>query len=589
DLDIISQADWILDLGPESGAKGGDLLYEGPVEGFWREKKSLTAHWLKQEMAGSEQKEVDLEAVVPPKSIELRGVSTHLLQKIDVSIPHNKLTVITGLSGSGKSSLAFDTLFAEARSRFAESLSTYARNQLQNANPARLESAEGLGPVVAVGRKYIGNSPRSTVGTLTGLLEPLRLLYSRLSQLEGHAYSARHFSFNDKSGACPTCEGLGYQLRCNPQALIVDPTRSILEGTLIQNRVGKFYGDSNGRYLAILAQVGRELNLGLDQPFESLTPEARDIVLYGTGERIWEVTWAFKNRTRSGTQDLKLPWLGLCVYVEEEFERKQHNKDLRALEAVLHPVKCPACNGGRLRPELRAIRFEGHDLATLTAFTADELLSLFTELPSASSSNALRQAVLAEIRPKIIEFLQAMQELGLGYISLDRGVATLSGGEAQRLRLVQTLAAQLFGVTYVLDEPTVGLHPKDTGHLLHLLRKLVDRGNTVVVVEHDEDLIRAADHLIELGPGAGTSGGQIVAQGDLATLLATPASPTGTALQLFAANAASRPATPLDSTSTPFAQRPPLTLKNIRHRNLDGFDLHLRTAALIAISGVSGS
>ena len=572
DADVIRQADWVVDLGPDRGSKGGEVVVMGTPADVAKAQRSKTGQVMQAiDASGAVSTDVFI-----PDVIRLEGVTTHRLKQVNVEIPKGVLTVITGVSGSGKSSLAFDTLFAEAQSRFTESMSTYARSLLQQSNQAEIENSEGLGPVIAIGRKYLTKSRRSTVGTLTGLNDHYRLLYSRLAQLEGQPLSTSHFSFNHQLGACPTCDGLGAVRTCDPEALITHPEQSILDGAMAGSKPGRYYGDPHGQFVATLKEIGRHLDLNFDQPWQTLPSKEKQVALYGTGERIWDFTWEFKNKTRTGTQDLKTTWPGLCQLVDDEYLRKQHNKNIEALEALLHDQPCATCHGSRLKSEVESIEWGGVTLPALSEMTTGEALH---HLQQTTLKNAAAQAVVNAIAPAVKTVLQTMQELGLDYLTAARSALTLSGGEAQRVRLTSQFAANLYGVTYVLDEPTIGLHEDDTTALLASLKRLIAGGNTVVVVEHDETVIRAADYLIEMGPGAGHRGGNVIASGSLAELTASPASVTGPYLHDgFVVAPSSHQIKPAV-----------FGVKGAHQNNLKNIDVDFAAHGLVAITGKSGS
>ena len=572
DPEMIRQADRVIDLGPGSGKDGGRVVLQGTPKEL-AESESVTGLALLEASSFQE----DKQTTSPPDKIVLSGVYTHQLKHVNLTLPTQKLTVITGVSGSGKSSLAFDTLVKEAQSRFSESLSTYARSFLQNSNPARMESSSGLGPVIAIGRKYLNRSNRSTVATTTGLYDHYRLLFSRLSHQEGKSYSAQNFSFNHQSGACPACDGLGVNLTCDPEKLITHPHLSIREGALQGSKPGKFYGDVHGQYQAILQAVAEEHQLNLDLPWQELDERQKEIILYGTGDRVWEVTWEFRNKTRSGSQEVKAPWLGFCTYINDEYQRKQHNKNISALEALLHETTCPVCDGARLKPELLETRLKGLDIADLQELNIGQSLDFF-EQDFITESPAV-QAILSELKPRILDLLASIQQLGLSYLTASRRSDSLSGGEGQRLRLAGQLSGKLFGVTYVLDEPTIGLHESDTKALIQILRKLIAQGNTVVVVEHDLDIIRSADHLVEMGPGAGREGGHIIASGTPEHLMKDVNSQTGQLLR--------QP--PQAEVVAHSFQTNAFGLVGAHHFNLNHLDIDFIAGGIIAVSGVSGS
>lgn len=514
----------------------------------------------------------------PARQIDLCGVHTHQLKQVDCSIPKGQLTVITGVSGSGKSSLAFDTLYSEGQSRFTESLSAYMRSQLRLANPAQLESSVGLGPVVGINRKALNKSGRSTVGTLTGLYEHIRLLYSRVGQLAGNDLSARHFSFNHQFGACPACDGLGQKLTCDPARLVTSPHLTLAEGMLVGTKPGKFYGDPFGRHVAIFREVARRQGVEVDGLWTAWSEKAKTLALYGTGEEEYTVLWEFKNKTRSGQQEVKAPWLGFCNYIDEEYQRKHQNKNISGLLAVMHAVPCPVCLGKRLRPEVLAVHFQDRSIHDLSGLPLTELATFFREIPVAELTPA-EQGIVEEIGVPVLESLGILQDLGLGYLTLNRRADSLSGGEGQRLRLAGQFASNLFGVTYVLDEPTIGLHEKDAVPLIGILRKLIAKGNTVVVVEHDLAMIEAADHLIEMGPGAGQYGGEVVYAGKPEGIVTESLSPTGQYL------------------ANPYVVEPieregkgiPFGVKGAAVHNLKNIDVSFQSGQVIAVTGVSGS
>lgn len=573
DLQVIRHSDWIIDLGPGRGAAGGNLVVQGTVAAVMTEPRSLTGKALRDE-----------EAQLPSKSnrptisteISLEGVRTHNLKNISLSIPKQQLTVITGVSGSGKSSLAFHTLFAEGQSRFVESFSTYARSQLRQSNPSELDAIRGLGPVVAIGRKYLSRTPRSTAGTLTGLYDHFRLLYSRLAQQKGLSYTAQHFSFNHQLGACPTCDGLGIELTCDPNVLIAHPEQSILDGAIGPNKVAQHYGDPHGRYLALLAEVNRTLNLGLDRPWNEVEPEAQQIALFGTGDRRWKVLWKFKNKTREGEQEIEAPWLGFNNYVDEEYQRKHQNKNIQNLLDLMRERPCSQCQGSRLKPELAAIQLGGKSISELTQLSVANCLGF---LEQQHEHGHAADAIVQLISNRVVPQLEVIQELGLDYLNLDRRANTLSGGEGQRLRLAGQLASNLYGVTYVLDEPTIGLHASNISKLLGVIQRIIGAGNTVVVVEHEAQVIRHADHIIELGPASGKAGGSVTFEGDLNALQSSPSSVTAPYLK-GEQQASSIPRTP---------GKQPILIQGAHANNLKNIDLQLPTAGLVAITGLSGS
>jgi len=499
---VIGWSDWNIELGPNSGKEGGEVIHQGPPI-FKNNKLDLNTN------------NDNLNSSVT-QYIELNGVTTHGLKNVDVRIPKNQLTVVTGVSGSGKSSLVYDTLFAESNARFTESLSTYNRSFLQQNSEAKLKSFSGLGPAIGINRKGRTPSKRSTVGTLSGVYDALRLLYSRIAQHEGERFTAQHYSFNHHLGACPVCNGLGLKLECNPDEVITSPDKSIFGGGVSSNKAIGYYADTNGQFMATLKEVAKQNNWNIERPLNQLDKKVQDVILYGTGDTIWNVTWEFTTKLRSGSQTLKVKWLGFCHYIDDEFERKQNNKNVKHLEELMHSVECSSCKGSRLKLELLKTKFIGKNIFELSQLSIESCLKLLNHLNTELDKTVL--AISSVVLPPVIEVLQTITDLGLGYLNLNRAVSTLSGGERQRITLVGQLSTHLFGVTYVLDEPTIGLDNKQIEVLSKALKKIVSNGNTVVVVEHDPSFIQSADYSIEMGPGAGALGGEVVFQGKVADI-----------------------------------------------------------------------
>lgn len=557
DEHIINNADWYIEFGPKSGKNGGQIKYQGLP-------KKLTNTDIR----------IEDTPVTPSTSITLKGIQTHLLKNIDVNIPKNKLTVITGLSGSGKSSLAYDTLFAEANSRFSESLSTYSRNYLQLKNNAVIGKATGLTPTIAIRRKKNLNTKRSTVGTATGIYTHFRLLYSRIAQLNGKMLSAQHFSFNHQLGACPNCNGLGQEQTCNPDILIQNPNLSLLNGAFNKNKALDYYTNANGQFIAILKTIAHEQQWDIHKPWNELDDAIKHIIYYGTGSKQWQTTWNFKTKTRTGSQEISAKWIGICNYINDEFNRKRHNKSISNLEALMHDINCHECNGSRLKKELLTTTFQGLNIHELSQLTIQKCYDFIQQHPS-ESSNTIAATALLKVKP----ILKTLIELGLGYLSINRNTQTLSGGEFQRITLAGQLASHLYGVTYILDEPTIGLDQKQIATIIHLLQKIIANGNTIVVVEHDENMIKNADYIIELGPASGTNGGQVTYQGDYQTLTRQP--DTLTYKLLFE-----------KKTIQPIASinpEVPFGVKNASKHNLKNLDITFQSNTITAITGVSGS
>jgi len=582
---VIGGSDWHIELGPKSGAGGGRIVYQG----IPREENS--------QREGLLPSSTEAEFIVP-NEILLNGVTTHGLKNIDVRIPKNQLTVVTGVSGSGKSSLVYDTLFAESNARFTESLSTYNRSFLQQNSEAVIASFSGLGPAIGINRRGGAPSRRSTVGTLSGVYDAFRLLYSRIAQHEGKVYTAQHFSFNHHLGACPICEGLSVKHTCDPDQVIVNRNLSILDGAVSENKAVAYYTDVNGQFMATLKEVAKQKNWNLERPWQQLGQEVKDTILYGTGDTVWDVTWAFQTKSRTGTQSLQAKWLGLCNYIDDEYQRKRHNKNIKALEDLLHDVECPACGGSRLKAELLETRFLGRNIQEFCQLSISDCLELLGELspgpyqltPALEREGAqgrlqdidLDPVVLAiggVVLPGVKKTLKTIVELGLGYLSLDRVVRTLSGGERQRVTLAGQLSTHLFGVIYVLDEPTIGLDDGQVVVLSKALKSIVENGNTVVVVEHDPTFIRSADYMIEMGPGAGRLGGEVIYQGKVSDIDKATHSLTSKMFQEQCVPASKKPRKKGDV----------FGVKGASANNLKEIDVSFYSGQIIAVKGVSGS
>ncbi|PHS05901.1 MAG: excinuclease ABC subunit A [Kordia sp.] len=566
DESIIGWSDWHIELGPKSGAAGGTILYQGIPKANSKTTKKVAYI--------SDFNSAQCDRV---NEIILNGVTTHGLKNIDVRIPKNQLTVVTGISGSGKSSLVYDTLFAESNARFTESLSTYNRSFLQQNSEAEITSLSGLGPAIGINRKGGTPSKRSTVGTLSGVYDAFRLLYSRIAQHEGETYTAQHFSFNHHLGACPVCEGLGVKLKCDPDAIIVSPNKTILEGAVSVNKAIGYYADVNGQFIATLKEAAKQNNWNIDLPWEQLEDDVKDFIMYGTGETVWEVTWEFITKSRKGTQELQAKWLGLCNYIDDEYQRKLHNKNLKDLEELLHAVECPTCHGSRLKPELLNTKFLGNNIYEISHLSIDSCLELIKQIDNKEDEVIL--AISKVVLPPVTKSLQTIVALGLGYLNLDRVVSSLSGGERQRVTLAGQLSTHLFGVTYVLDEPTIGLDEGQVTVLSLTLKRIVANGNTVVVVEHDESFIKSADYIIEMGPGAGNLGGEVIYQGKVTDIAKAKHSVT---YKLFQENGVA-PVQQQNKKGEPFG------VKGAFANNLKNIDVNFYSQQIIAIKGVSGS
>jgi len=545
--------------------------------------------------------------------ITIKGARLHNLKNITLSIPKNKLVVFTGLSGSGKSTLAFDTLNKEGQRQFMESLGlvTYA-------SKPQVDAIEGLSPSISVDQHLTNHSPRSTVGTATEVFTYLRVLYARIGHRpcpacgvdippsydvngsevwddesanepevidSGDSYPCpncgasvpevgmAHFSFNKPAGACPTCTGLGTMHEANLDQL-VDMERSILDGAILG--WDTFYIRHNSE---TLQAAGQHYGFPFDPslPIQELGPIQRDLLLYGVNSP----------QFRRHYPGIKPPetvskghFEGIVTNLLRRYAEHIHDPNYREkMEKLLLQRTCPDCEGTRLRSESRQMTVAGQSIVNVSRLPLADLADWIERLPQVVSPEEwiIAEPIIADLRGRV----RRLVDVGVGYLTLERSSPTLSAGEAQRLRLAALLGSGLTGVLYVLDEPTIGLHPRDTGRLINVMRQLRDLGNTVLVIEHDLDMLRAADYVVDMGPGAGRNGGRVVVAGAPDVVADCPDSATGDYLS-------GRLSIPV-----PVQRRPGnaefLTIQGARANNLKNITVKLPLGTLIAVTGVSGS
>ncbi|HSR93891.1 MAG TPA: excinuclease ABC subunit UvrA [Solirubrobacterales bacterium] len=639
--------------------------------------------------------------------IVISGAREHNLKDIDVELPRDALIVITGLSGSGKSSLAFDTIYAEGQRRYVESLSAYARQFLGLMEKPDVDSIEGLSPAISIDQKTTSRNPRSTVGTVTEIYDYLRLLWARIGvphcpqcgaeitgqtqeqivdrlmtldegtkfmvmapvvrgrkgeygkfldqmRLEGYSrvrvngellrldeeivldkkykhdvsvvvdrlvmktdlrrrlsesveaaaglaaglvevefvegstetmlfseqfaclecgtsipeLEPRIFSFNSPHGACERCHGLGFQRVIDPELVVPDPTLSLGEGALQPwNRGITAY------WRRLIAAVAEENGVDLDLPWSKLRKAEKEIFLYGTGSERHQVTYTNRfGRRRS----YKVRFEGIVNNLQRRYEETDSESNRERIEGYMAEQPCPQCEGARLRPESLAVKVGGISISEYTALSARAAAEWIAALEMTETERAIARLIVREIT----ERLAFLENVGIGYLSLERSARSLSGGEAQRIRLATQIGSSLVGVMYVLDEPSIGLHQRDNEKLIGTLDRLRDLGNTVIVVEHDEGTMRAADHLVDLGPGAGEHGGHVIAAGTPAEVAKDPASLTGQYLSGVRA------------IELPDGRREPrgaLLVRGAREHNLKGIDVAIPLGVFCCVTGVSGS
>ncbi|MFG2127008.1 ATP-binding cassette domain-containing protein [Streptomyces sp. NPDC048751] len=497
----------------------------------------------------------------PDSFVRVRGAREHNLRSVDVDIPRDALTVFTGVSGSGKSSLAFGTIYAEAQRRYFESVAPYARRLIHQVGAPKVGEITGLPPAVSLQQRRSVPTSRSSVGTVTNLSNSLRMLFSRAGDYPPGAerLDSDAFSPNTAVGACPDCHGLGRVHRTTEESLVPDPSLSIREGA-----IAAWPGAWQGKNLRDILDA---LGYDVDRPWRELPAGEREWILF-TDEQPVVTVHPVRDadriqRTYQGT------YMSARRYVMKTFSDSK-SATLRAkAERFLTSAPCAGCGGSRLRPEALAVTFAGRTIAELAAVPLVELADSLTARDEAS--RVLTQDLRSRIEPVV--------ELGLGYLSLDRATPTLSAGELQRLRLATQLRSGLFGVVYVLDEPSAGLHPADTEALLTVLERLKAAGNSVFVVEHHLDVVRAADWLVDVGPHAGEHGGRVLHSGPVADLAAVPES--ATARYLFDHSPA-----PARQVRTPRGQ---LKVGPVTRHNLRGVTAEFPLGVFTAVTGVSGS
>lgn len=525
--------------------------------------------------------------------VRVRGAREHNLKNIDLSIPRDAMVVFTGVSGSGKSSLAFGTLYAESQRRYLESVAPYARRLIDQAGVPEVDSITGMPPAVALQQQHSGRSTRSTVGSITTLSSLVRMLYSRAGTYpDGQPMLyAEDFSTNTVEGACPECHGIGRVYDVPEDTMVPDPTLTIRE-----RAIASYPTAWHGHQLRdVLVGLGYDV----DVPWKDLPKKDRDWILY-TDETPYvpvhsrltlaearEAMDAGIEPSYSGT------FVGARRYVLDTFANTKSTSMKRRVAQFLTSVPCPACHGKRLKPEALSVTFEQLDIAQFSQLPLHELLSVIEAAvvaaesatdgagdESRSSGGAVEKlAATVRLGTGLVDRIRPIIDLGLGYLSLDRTSPTLSGGELQRLRLATQLTSELFGVVYVLDEPSAGLHPQDVSALLDVLQGLKKRGNSLFIVEHSVDVMRRADWLVDIGPAAGERGGRVIYSGPTEGLADVEESATRD--YLFGGNGL-----PLHEPRKPHGW---LRLEKISRNNLRSISVKIPLGALTAVTGVSGS
>lgn len=529
--------------------------------------------------------------------IKIRGARTNNLKNINLDIPRNKLIVITGLSGSGKSSLAFDTIYAEGQRRYVESLSSYARQFVGLMDKPDVDLIEGLSPAISIDQRTVGHNPRSTVGTITEVYDYLRLLFAKcgtvycrdcgvkmkvLAQtkkedklVRGKIIKStkverffvcpkceakkllnepREFSFNSGHGACPDCGGLGDKMEIN-ETLVFNEKLSILEGAVKPLSHSNLNG---GSLVKDLEKLASRYNFNLNTAVRDLSPEHKNLLLHGDSE-----------------------FIGLIKFLDNKYKETKSNFVKQEIEKAMHSVLCSTCQGARLKQESLNVKIDGRNIFEVTNLSIDKAKDLFISWQNDKKIFAGKENIAEPILKEIVYNLQLMIDVGLNYLSLSRSAVTLSGGEAQRIRLSSQVGSSLSGVLYVLDEPSIGLHQRDNDKLIQTLKNLRDNGNTVIVVEHDEATMLAADYLVDIGPGAGEHGGEVLFTGAPEDIKNYSGSLTGSYLS-------GKKKIPLPKKARPgFGKK--LEIIGACEHNLKNINIGFPLGKLIAVTGVSGS
>ncbi len=522
--------------------------------------------------------------------IKIRGAKANNLKNIDIDIPRNQLVVITGLSGSGKSSLAFDTIYAEGQRRYVESLSAYAQQFVGLMDRPPVDLIEGLSPAIAIDQRTIGSNPRSTVGTITEIYDHFRLLFSRVGtpycpdcqlklkkeivkkdkkskdkkivaficlncDFKLAPLEPRNFSFNSSYGACLACSGLGKDLEVDDN-LVWNFNLSIDQGGI--KPLAKINLGGQREILTEINGLAERHNISQQIPFKNLRTIEKNLILQGDDQ-----------------------WSGLANYLLDKYRNTKSSFVRQEVNKYLRSVDCLSCQGKKLQAEFLAIKFEKENIAEISSKSISNLSQQFKKYLEKNNLTNNQFLIAQPIIKEIIKKLSFLSMVGLDYLSLDRSAISLSGGEAQRIRLASQVSSNLSGVVYILDEPTIGLHQKDNEKLIEMLKNLRDNGNTVIVVEHDEAMMRAADFLVDIGPGAGENGGQIIFSGKYQKILQHKESLTGAYL--------SKKLRIPTKTNFRKGNSKKISILGAKEHNLKNIKVDIPLAKLVAITGVSGS
>ena len=442
--------------------------------------------------------------------ISIKGARTHHLKDLNLELPKHQLSVITGISGSGKSSLLIDTLHGYGLQEMSKQFTSYQQSRVGVNFQFDVDSITGLTPTICITRKQTNYSQRSDIAKQTGIDKILRFAFSRKSQFDGLDLSASHFSNNHELGRCTVCEGIGEELLPDADKVVLEPELSISEGLFEHNKVLDYYGQHGSQYMAILKEVGAQYGFTLETPFAALNDDQKEIVFNGTNETFWKTDWIYKTKTNEGTQALAMKWEGIFNYLKNEYYLTRKNKYTNNLLALMSQKECSVCHGSGLKLERLEIKIASksiHDIKSLDFKLLEKWLSVNSE------NKEVEGKLLAKIQPFITNIINRAKQLHIDHLQLNRKSPTLSGGENQRVELIKQLNSPLKGITYLLDEPSAGLSNDNIPDLIQILNELIGKGNTVIVIEHNKEIILAAKNVIEIGPKAGKHGGTITYQG----------------------------------------------------------------------------
>jgi len=449
-------------------------------------------------------------AVQQRDRISIQGARTHALKDLNLELPKHQLTVVTGISGSGKSSLVIETLHGFGLQEMTKQFSSYQQSRVGINFQFEVDYIEGLTPTICITRKQKNYSQRTDIAKQTGIDKILRFAFSRKAQYDGQELSASHFSNNHELGKCAVCEGLGQELLPDLNKLVLNKRKSIADGLFAHNKVIAYYGDPAGKHMAVLQKVGEKYGFTLEIPFKDLTDKQKEILWHGTDEKIWDANWQYKTKTREGSQALSMKWEGLFHYLQDEYFKTRKNKNIKQLTSLFSYRECSHCHGSGLKLERLIFQIGGksiHDIKSMDFKALEKWLS------ATSHQEAIDEKLIGKIQPHLINTIKRAKQLHIDYLQLNRKSPTLSGGENQRVELIKQLNSPLQGITYLLDEPSAGLSNDNIWDLIQILKELIEKGNTVIVIEHNKEIILAADQLVQLGPKAGRLGGYITYQG----------------------------------------------------------------------------